>query len=82
MAFTAKIRGIRDARVEIGTWRIAFLGIAIAAGFELATENASGQIAHPRSRYFDQKPAGITPERFAPGVVSTPAILINGVFAG
>ena len=72
---------MRETRAEIGTWRIAFLGIALAAGFELATENASGQIADPRYRYFGQKPAGLTPERFAPGIVSTPAIEINGVFA-
>ena len=37
------------------------------------------QVARPAS-YFGQPVPGLTPERFAPGVVSTDAIELNGVF--
>lgn len=33
------------------------------------------------SPYFGQPPPGLTPERFAPGVVSTDAVELNGVFS-
>ena len=36
--------------------------------------------ASPQPPYFGQPTPGITPERFAPGVVSTDAIELNGVF--
>src|SRR5688500_13504565 len=60
--------------------KVAVLGVAIIAGGGFASGRAPIQSADPPSRYFGQKPPGLTPERFAPGVVSTSAIEINGVF--
>ena len=50
----------------------------VAAGFSQA--RTAVQSDDPRFRYLGQTPPGHRPERFAPGVVSTPAIEINGVF--
>ena len=61
--------------------RFAVLTIAVIAGAGAACYRASAQSADSQSRYLGQKPPGLTPERFAPGVVSTAAIEINGVFA-
>lgn len=44
------------------------------------TSVAASQVAKP-SPYFGQPVPGLSPERFAPGVVSTDAIELNGVFA-
>ena len=56
----------------------AFLAAAMSAG---AIGFDPGQeVVEPSVRYLGQAPPGTTPVRFAPGIVSTPAIEINGVF--
>lgn len=45
-----------------------------------AAGTAARQSAPPRPPYFGQPVPGLTPEKFAPGVVSTEAIELNGVF--
>ena len=61
--------------------RFAILVIGVVASAALASDGPPVQSADSQSRYFGQKPPGLTPERFAPGVVSTAGIEINGVFA-
>ena len=61
--------------------RFAVLVIAVIAGAAAASYSPPVQNADSQSRYLGQKPPGLTPERFAPGVVSTAGIEINGVFA-
>jgi hypothetical protein len=50
-----------------------------------AAEPAGSRSAQPASLpqrpYLDQPVPGLTPERFAPGIVSTDAIELNGVFS-
>jgi hypothetical protein len=55
----------------------ALAAAAISAG---AIGFNQGQEVEPSVRYLGQAPPGTTPVRFAPGIVSTPAIEINGVF--
>jgi hypothetical protein len=43
--------------------------------------NAAESAAAPDPPYVGQPLPGLTPERFAPGLVSTPAIELNGVFS-
>jgi hypothetical protein len=82
MTFKDNVGVVGGRLGELGTWMVALLAIAVTAGAGPTTGSAPGQSAGPRSRYFGQTPTGLTPpERFAPGVVSTPAIEINGVFA-
>jgi hypothetical protein len=59
---------------------VALFVVAVIAGAGSASDRTLLQDAASRSHYFGQTPPGLTPERFAPGVVSTPAIEINGVF--
>ena len=47
----------------------------------LLTAASAATTSRQPSRYFGQTPPGLTPERFAPGVVSGEGIEINGVFA-
>ena len=61
--------------------RFAVLDIAVIAGAASASDSPPVQSADSQSRYLGQKPPGLTPERFAPGIVSTAGIEINGVFA-
>src|SRR5262245_32377582 len=64
-------------------WTMSWFGLFAAA---LLISGAEPRLAQtdtthrPEVRYFGQLPPGITPVRFAPGVVSTKAIEINGVF--
>jgi hypothetical protein len=67
-------------RVAIGTGMVGLVVIAVMASAGRATGSAPAQSARAPSRYLGQPPPGLIPERFAPGVVSTPAIEINGVF--
>ena len=60
--------------------RFAVLTVALIAG-ALASDGPPVQSADSQFRYLGQKPPGLTPERFAPGIVSTAGIEINGVFA-
>lgn len=46
-----------------------------------ATPHGPFDQAADRAKYLGQTPPGLVPERFAPGIVSTPAMEINGVFA-
>ena len=59
---------------------LALLVIAVIGGGGSASDSARVQNAGSRSRYLGQPPPGLTPQRFAPGIVSTAAIEINGVF--
>ncbi|HEU4690768.1 MAG TPA: hypothetical protein VFS23_20505, partial [Vicinamibacterales bacterium] len=54
--------------VLLAVWTLAVCG-AVA-----------GQTVEPSLKYLGQAPPGTTPVRFAPGIVSTPAIEINAVF--
>jgi hypothetical protein len=54
------------------------LGASLAP--QLDTRASASQVAKP-SPYFGQALPTLSPERFAPGVVSTDAIELNGVFA-
>lgn len=51
--------------------------VAVCAGL---TGNGGDQTIAPAVRYLGQAPPGTTPARFAPGIVSTAAIEINGAF--
>jgi hypothetical protein len=46
-----------------------------------APSSPAGAAALPESPYLGQPVPGLTPERFAPGLVSTPAIELNSVFS-
>jgi Tol biopolymer transport system component len=60
--------------------RPAAIGIATLVVCGVVSGSGSGQSANPSARYLGQTPPGTTPVRFAPGIVSTPAIEINGAF--
>jgi Tol biopolymer transport system component len=64
------------------TTEIARLGLSGAAvALSIAIGAQSGKEAVPPAvRYLAQAPPGAMPVRFAPGIVSTPAIEINAVF--
>ena len=81
MTFKHKVPRVYGRRDEIRTGMVALFVVAVIAGAGPASNNAPTQSAGPLSRYFGQTPPGLSPERFAPGVVSTAAIEINGVFA-
>ena len=51
-----------------------------AVGFAFVALAAIGQTVPPTVRYLGQPPPGLTPARFAPGIVSTEAIEINAAF--
>jgi hypothetical protein len=53
----------------------AIVGVLAAASL------LSSSLAARQSAYFGQPPPGLSPERFAPGVVSTDLVELNGVFA-
>jgi hypothetical protein len=58
------------------------LTICVAAVFVCASAPSPGrqETVGPSVRYLSQVPPGTTPPKFAPGIVSTPAIEINAVF--
>ena len=56
---------------------VSVAAIAVCVG--LSAQSPDPDVA-PAVRYLGQTPPGSTPVRFAPGVVSTPAIEINAVF--
>lgn len=57
------------------------LGLSIAVAAVCAgLTTGNNQAVAPDIRYLGQAPPGTTPARFAPGIVSTAAIEINGVF--
>lgn len=61
--------------------RTGFLSVIAAVGLCAGVMGSRyGQGIDPAVRYLGQTPPGSTPVRFAPGIVSTPAIEINGVF--
>ncbi len=57
-----------------------FLSLAAIVVCASVASHGGNQIVGPGVRYFGQTPPGTTPVRFAPGIVSTPAIEINGAF--
>lgn len=59
---------------------IVLLGALACAGPVREGRGASSEAASSPSPYFGQPAPGLVPERFAPGVVSTDAIELNGVF--
>lgn len=60
---------------------IGCIGVMAGCARQPEGEPASAaQAAVPQPSYFGQPAPGVTPERFAPGVVSTDAIELNGVF--
>lgn len=62
---------------EIARVGLAAVALAVSSG---GCSHRPGQAVAPAVRYLGQTPPGTTPARFAPGIVSTPAIEINGVF--
>ena len=58
----------------------AAIGIATLVVCASVSGYGSDQSVDPSLRYLGQSPPGLTPVRFAPGIVSTPAIEINGAF--
>ena len=64
---------ILTTRLIVSSATLAFVCVAGAGG-------GASQTVDPAIRYLGQAPPGTTPARFAPGIVSTPAIEINGVF--
>jgi Tol biopolymer transport system component len=56
------------------------LPVAVIVGCAVLTAPANSQTVGSAIRYLGQQPPGTTPVRFAPGIVSTSAIEINGVF--
>lgn len=56
-------------------------GIALVLGLSFFTHPAATSAEPSQEPYFGQTPPGLTPERFAPGVVSTDAVELNSVFA-
>src|SRR5262245_45360135 len=56
--------------------------LAAAACSRGSEENApaAARVGPPQPPYFGQRLPGTTPEKFAPGVVSTDAVELNGVF--
>jgi hypothetical protein len=58
--------------------RMPLYGVLFACG--AASVACSGTAVAPTPSYFAQPAPGLTAERFAPGVVSTEAIELNGVF--
>lgn len=63
-------RAMNDVWVAVATLAMS----AVVVGY------GSSQAVDPSVRYLGQTPPGTTPARFAPGIVSTPAIEINAVF--
>ena len=60
---------------------LALCGILSARDIAVpAAEPARSATAPPQPPYFGQAVPGTTPQPFAPGVVNTPAIELNGVF--
>jgi Tol biopolymer transport system component len=61
---------------------IARVGVSVAAVALCPAGTGHGltQTVAPAMRYLGQAPPGTTPSRFAPGIVSTPAIEINAAF--
>lgn len=62
----------------IFSWCLVAASCSAAPGGNGASTRATG--GRPDPPYLGQSPPGTTPERFAPGVVSTDAIELNGVF--
>ena len=62
---------------SVGRFVIAFVAAAASVA---GSGQGNGDAVPPGVRYLGQKPPGTTPVRFAPGIVSTDAIEINGVF--
>jgi WD40-like Beta Propeller Repeat len=62
-----------------GISRVVVLVTAVAVCLG-AIGRGRGQAVAPAVRYLGQAPPGITPARFAPGIVSTSAIEINAAF--
>lgn len=57
-----------------------WVAVAALAMSAAVASHSSGQGVDQSLRYLGQTPPGTTPARFAPGIVSTPAIEINAVF--
>jgi Tol biopolymer transport system component len=57
-----------------------WIAVATLAMSAVVVGYGSSQVVDPSVRYLGQTPPGTTPARFAPGIVSTPAIEINAVF--
>ncbi|MDT8449186.1 MAG: sialidase family protein [Wenzhouxiangellaceae bacterium] len=55
--------------------KTAWLGLLIAVSSAIAAETVPND-----ARYLGRKPPGVTPELFAPGIVSTDAVELNSVF--
>jgi hypothetical protein len=68
----------------VSVWRVAIVLVAAMASASLTGDGRDDAVEDgtvpPAIRYLGQTPPGITPARFAPGIVSTGAIEINGVF--
>ncbi len=62
---------------SVGRFVIAFVAAAASVA---GSGQGNGDAVPPGVRDLGQKPPGTTPVRFAPGIVSTNAIEINGVF--
>ena len=61
-------------------WIVAACILATMGCRAATQESAAAAAAPPNPPYFGQPTPGLTPEKFAPGVVSTDAIELNGVF--
>src|SRR5262245_9019916 len=61
-------------------WSVAAAILASLVACRAGKEKAMAAGALPDPPYFGQSPPSTLPEKFAPGVVSTDAIELNGVF--